>query len=162
MLLLSSLVACRSGEKELTLLPDGYTGPVLVLYEQRDGQPREYRGNWRIFRIPASGVLKTQFNRQYYSPDAEYYYSRGDSLVRKIAWLDGPAETSADTSVYVFGEEAGAGSLSPGEDSIAHPRLHFANFLVGHLADRDSLGKRAFRLEFAILDKPNLGRQVHP
>jgi hypothetical protein len=46
---------------DIFLIPEGFRGQVIVLYGQSDGQPKEFDGNWRIYRVPQSGILKTQF-----------------------------------------------------------------------------------------------------
>ncbi len=46
----------------LYVLPQNYEGPIVVLYGQKDGKPKEYYNNdWRVYRINKYGTLKTQF-----------------------------------------------------------------------------------------------------
>ena len=47
--------------KDLYLIPDGYRGKIVIHYGQLDGQPKEYDGKYRVYRIPQNGGLKTQF-----------------------------------------------------------------------------------------------------
>ncbi len=43
-------------------LPKNCEGPIVVLYGQKDGKPKEYYNNdWRVYRINKDGTLKTQF-----------------------------------------------------------------------------------------------------
>ena len=143
--LLQVLFSGCAGQSELTLLPDGFEGPVLILLSAHDGQPPEYRGKARVYRIPASGVLRTQFGAYsgYVSP--MFYYARGDTLLQSIRELDGPEMSSADTDVYVFLYELGTFGKDPGADTL-HDR-HYLTFLVGHVSDAESLAIRRQRLE---------------
>jgi len=143
--LLQVLFSGCAGQSELTLLPDGFEGPVLILLSAHDGQPPEYRGKARVYRIPASGVLRTQFGAYsgYVSPT--FYYARGDTLRQSIRELDGPEMSSADTDVYVFLYELGTFGKDPGADTL-HDR-HYLTFLVGHVSDAESLAIRRQRLE---------------
>jgi len=47
-------------ERETYLIPEGYKGTVLVIFNQPDGEKPEYENSRRIYRIPATGVLFTQ------------------------------------------------------------------------------------------------------
>lgn len=77
-------IACRrnnSAEDERYILPREFTGAVLIIFNQKDGEEKEYDGKTRIYRVPKSGVLKTQFQQgvgyrkvTYVSHDIELYY----------------------------------------------------------------------------------------
>jgi hypothetical protein len=51
----------NSSVTENYLLPAGYEGPVVVVFDQENGAPAEQEGTERIYRIPNDGVLFTQF-----------------------------------------------------------------------------------------------------
>ena len=46
---------------DIFFIPEGFRGQIIVLYGQHNGEPKEFDGQWRIYRIPKSGILKTQF-----------------------------------------------------------------------------------------------------
>ncbi|WP_231590595.1 DUF6843 domain-containing protein [Hymenobacter terrenus] len=50
--------------QEVYLVPQGFRGVVYILFEQPNGVPPEREGWKRIYRIPRSGVLRTQFSFQ--------------------------------------------------------------------------------------------------
>lgn len=50
-------------EKEIYLLPDGFRGHVIVFFDQNDGTPVLYEGDSRLYVIPRSGFLKSQFKK---------------------------------------------------------------------------------------------------
>jgi len=53
--------SCNVSDNEQYLVPEGFNGRVLILFNRSDGAPKEYDGRTRIYRVPESGVLKTQF-----------------------------------------------------------------------------------------------------
>lgn len=50
-------------EKEIFLLPEGLRGQIIVFFDQADGQEMTYDGDSRVYRIPPSGILKSQFKK---------------------------------------------------------------------------------------------------
>ena len=61
-------LGCSRPEKEIYFIPEGYTGIVYVIYDQKKGSPKEYQSGYfkiRIYNIPESGILKTQFEPNY-------------------------------------------------------------------------------------------------
>src|SRR5579871_3010024 len=52
-------------EKELILVPPGFTGNVTIIYKQKDGESKIYMGDRRAYIIPPCGILKTQFSEQF-------------------------------------------------------------------------------------------------
>lgn len=50
-------------EKEIYLLPDGFRGKMIVFFDQPDGKEIQYEDGVRLYPIPTSGFLKSQFPR---------------------------------------------------------------------------------------------------
>lgn len=61
LLLLQSCLFKNEIDKETYYIPEGFTGKVLVLFNCKDGKPEEWVNGRRLYEIPPSGVLKTQF-----------------------------------------------------------------------------------------------------
>ena len=64
-------------DPEILLIPNNYIGEVIVVFNQRNGKPVEFENKKRVYRIPKSGILFTQFtynpgviNQEYYSIDS--------------------------------------------------------------------------------------------
>jgi hypothetical protein len=51
-----------SASSNVFLIPEGFKGRVLIVHSCEDGLEKELEGMRRVYRIPASGVLKTQFS----------------------------------------------------------------------------------------------------
>jgi len=48
--------------KNIFLIPEGYTGRIVIIHGCKDGAPKEFDGFTRIYKIPPNGILKTQFH----------------------------------------------------------------------------------------------------
>jgi hypothetical protein len=150
-LLIASGSACGPrGEDELFLLPDAFTGPVVVVFGQPDGQPLEYRAKRRVFRIPRGGVLKTQFVEQYgMNFSSAYHYTRGDTLIQQIPAITDLEATTADTALYIFRVVAGAVNNIETIGSASRTtgvRFYYRGFVVGHVAAGETLARQAEQL----------------
>ena len=47
------------GEPEIYLLPDGFTGPVVMVFDWDEGKPIRYEDGKRVYDIPPDGVFVT-------------------------------------------------------------------------------------------------------
>lgn len=85
--------SCRSHDRELHLIPEGFLGKVVILYNQDDGVPIEYdKEGRRVYRIPESGILQTKATPNpggFIGSDLNFYYvgENGEKL-NKIPWVD--------------------------------------------------------------------------
>lgn len=72
---ISFMFSCDKKEEEIYVLPENYIGYVIVIYEQENGVEKKYEGDKRVYEIPQSGILKTQFKGNYgWSNFPEFYY----------------------------------------------------------------------------------------
>lgn len=58
----SMLISCKSPEPEIYLIPKNYTGRIIILLNQKLGEEKEHEGEFRVYRIPISGILKTKYS----------------------------------------------------------------------------------------------------
>lgn len=69
------LIGCSKREETIYVLPPNYTGYIVVIHGQPNGEKEIYENNKRVYRIPNSGILKTQFEADYgWSEFPEFYY----------------------------------------------------------------------------------------
>ena len=47
-------------DPEIHLIPEGFTGPVAIVFRAIDGEPAATEDGARLYRIPADGILLTQ------------------------------------------------------------------------------------------------------
>jgi hypothetical protein len=52
----------RKREPKLFLLLRGLVGNVVVVYNQPNGQRREYHAGTRVYRVPSGGIVYSQFS----------------------------------------------------------------------------------------------------
>jgi hypothetical protein len=72
-------------EKEIYILPQGFHGKIIVFFDQPDGQNMHYENDARVYQIPSSGLLKSQFKRNGGCMDdnrIQFFYE--DSLMRRV------------------------------------------------------------------------------
>jgi hypothetical protein len=48
-------------EKEVYLLPSGFRGKIMVFFNQEKGREKTFEGDSRVYMIPPSGYLLSQF-----------------------------------------------------------------------------------------------------
>ena len=73
---------------ETYLIPNGYRGQVYVIFNQKDGQEKEFEGRRRIYKIPTTGVLFTQFKDEQGWINQDYYYVTSSGQRKKLGVLD--------------------------------------------------------------------------
>jgi hypothetical protein len=75
--ILFCMVSCtKKAEKSIFIIPENYQGTILVVYEIPNSSKSEYnKKGTRIYRIPSSGILETEFKPNYgTTTEPEYYY----------------------------------------------------------------------------------------
>jgi hypothetical protein len=134
----------RHKEPVLFLLPPGFVGNVVVVYDQPHGQSPEYRAGTRVYRIPAGGVLYSRFGPNYgVGPAAEYRYTGTRTRpghVLRYRWKPQPTYAPDDTVV--------CGS-APITDSNT-PRTHYLAFVVAPNRQADSIYEQQSALIFRL------------
>lgn len=78
--------AYLSGTSPIFLIPEGYLGPVLIVYDQPQGQPTTYYGSARVYKIPQDGVLLTQFSPRSMLGDKFWYVNEQGQVTKEISW----------------------------------------------------------------------------
>jgi len=73
------VIAAACAEPEVHLIPAGFEGPVIIIFNDPNGAPMRREGRARRYDIPVSGVLRTQFGPSsgFGRPDYEYVDSAG-------------------------------------------------------------------------------------
>lgn len=62
-IMLSIFTGCvQSSEETVIVVPEDYTGYILIVYNQEKGATEEYKDKTRVYRIPSNGVLLSQFS----------------------------------------------------------------------------------------------------
>lgn len=94
----------NKGENEVFIVPNDFEGAVIVLFNEADGKAVKYdsEGN-RVYEVPKSGVLKTQFKFQEGWRDIKYQKDNGKQIKYLLpsdkVWKD----TINQKDVYAYG-----------------------------------------------------------
>ena len=70
------LLGEASFRNETYLIPSGFEGTVLILYNRPEGQPARYEGNSLVYDVPTTGVMWVQWGTQ--NSRLHYWYVNGD------------------------------------------------------------------------------------
>lgn len=78
--ILMLVLGCSKKEEAIFILPEDYTGYIIILYNQENGSEVKYENNARVYEIPKSGILKTKFDADYgWSQFPKFYYDNDKS-----------------------------------------------------------------------------------
>ena len=136
-------------EDEVFVMPEKYEGPVFIIHGRTDGEAKMFEGDKRLYRIPRSGILKTQFTLNYSPHWIEYYYedSVGNRTTIPELWL--PHATGDEKGTHVFAGETGnfaTKEAGNGQSLViaegARGIITFLSFIVGDPNKADSLLNR--------------------
>ena len=115
LLILTSILffSCSNNATDtITLIPDGYTGPVKISLCDGHGKEEKLENGKRIYEIDTNGHLTTKFKAEFGWQFNKYYYLNKNKRqeIRFINFYEKDVEFDKD-SVYVFGEQhSGIGS----------------------------------------------------
>jgi hypothetical protein len=120
---------CKHMNAETHILPADYIGMVYIIFNQKDGYPKNYgNGRSRLYTIPKSGVLKTQFKGNFGWIDAgeniNFYCSKNDSLI-KLQKLITEREVNSDLDsnqvvVFEYGYGGAKSNFGLNEDVLTY------------------------------------------
>lgn len=60
-ILLFAFSSCRNITYETILIPEGYTGDVIIIFNQKGKEKRKFEGKHKVYEIPKDGILLTEF-----------------------------------------------------------------------------------------------------
>lgn len=60
-ILLSTFFSCRKVTYETILIPEGYRGDVIIIFNQKGKEKRKFEGKHKVYEIPNDGILLTEF-----------------------------------------------------------------------------------------------------
>jgi len=82
------LVLNSFAKSETFLIPEGFKGAVYVIYEEQIGDPKEYEGMRRVYKIPETGVLFTKFKQTQGIHNRKFYYTTKNGDRKDLGILD--------------------------------------------------------------------------
>jgi len=140
------LLGCDRAEKEIFVLPQGFTGYVLIVYDQPGGQEQVYEDGKRVYNIPTNGILKTKFtNNPGWMEFPEFYYETVNSKQKIPVKFD--LKTLPLDSIVAYGGTAGRIN----KDLAGKERLMTLTYHIGNKAQIDSTYDLVQRLDIIKL-----------
>jgi len=73
---------------ETFLIPDGFNGVVYIVYDEQIGEPKEFEGLRRVYKIPETGVLFTKFKQTQGIHNRKFYYVTKNCDRKELGILD--------------------------------------------------------------------------
>lgn len=140
------LFGCDSGEQEIIVVPKEYKGYVLIIFNQKNGSPKKYEGKKRVYEIPQSGVLKTQFTGNMgWREFPEYYYEKV-APENKLPSFGEIKKVPMDTVVGFMGAN---GTVKKSVDS--EERIEFVEFYIGTKSQIEKAQQQLEKLDIVKL-----------
>jgi hypothetical protein len=139
-----ALTSCgKQAEKETFYIREGYTGPVAIVFDQKNGLAKEYKEDTRIYRIPESGVLYSKFSGVDGLLNQKFYYvNSSGEIASEIPVLFMPiiSTTKFDSSrVYAMVGVDGSFEKNTGD-------VEYIYFSIGSAVKSDSLKGEGYKL----------------
>lgn len=152
--LLLTIISCaQKAEHTIRLIPEGYKGAVLIIFSQKNGEPKEYEGKKRVYRIPENGVLRTQFEPNYGVQNHQFFYVNSSNsrteipfvLVQGKETLD---EIKNDGKTYAYFEKAIGEGFGIGVDNKEYSLPPARTFYIGDLTTIDKDQRQQLKFTF--------------
>ena len=143
-LIISLFILISCGSKKVTpeifLIPSGYRGQVKVIFNEPCGQKEAYEGKKRLYIIPESGVLITQFKQELGIINQEFYYVDAKGNRTPIPEME-MADFNQDDSTKHFPNEPPRDKLgmffgfTGGSESTGEKKYEFYGIYVGSFTE---------------------------
>ena len=150
LLVFATFIGCSKKEEVIYIVQEGYTGYVVVLYNQTDGVDEKYEGDKRVYEIPSTGILKTKFGADYgWSEFPEFYYGEVDESNR-IPYVYDFDQVPSD-NVVSFGGTTGIAN----KDLEGTSSVKFTNYHIGNKEQIRGSVERANSIDYVRLEAKN-------
>lgn len=118
---------CDTADGEIIVLPRGFRGHILIIFNQKNGVQSKYKNGKRLYNIPFNGILKVQS-----SPNAgwknlpQFYFEK---INEESAISYRPVLDKVKSSDLLFAYGGIAGSVV--KDTVTKERIEFLEYYVG-------------------------------
>ncbi|HEX5708275.1 MAG TPA: hypothetical protein VFX96_13310 [Pyrinomonadaceae bacterium] len=153
-------LACQEEEKQRRpsryLIPDGFVGWVKIYYKVKDAPPLPFEDGAYLFKIPASGVLKTSSSMEYGWASDEYFYYSDDARrpLKETGWGEG--------GMIWAGHNGSRETAQMGQSTDEIPeenKTYYSGFFVGTEAEYKDYGRWVDDQEPGPIDKEAIERK---
>jgi hypothetical protein len=131
----------RNTAKEVFLLPDGFTGIVLIAFDQKDGLAEIGEHGVIAYKIPKNGVVKLKAPSPPSLLRSSYYFEDETGKRTLLYYCTDQNEMKGNpNTLYVFGRR----NVTFENNGVD---LRYTTFLVGKERDRDSLYRKSEKMD---------------
>lgn len=118
---------CQSAEHEIIIVPEGYTGYIIIIYGNSSGENKEYSNGSRVYNIPQNGILVSQFpNNPGWSGFPKFYYD-SIALENEIPFISDFKDLH-ENEVTAFGGTTGGVNI----DLKGNEIIRFKQYYIGN------------------------------
>lgn len=118
-ILIISIYSCSLSKGEIIIIPEGYVGYIVIIYNQKNGAPEKYDNEHRVYEITSNGILKTQFAPQYGFSQLQQFYYQGENYKKQIHTVTSMKNLNHDSLVAYIGYVGNANIDSEGDSTIS-------------------------------------------
>lgn len=139
----------KQAEDEVYLIPSGFIGHIIIIFEQSDGEEAIYENGKRVYVIPENGILKSKFKANYGTKQIIFYYI--DKLEKRNPIpsdfeFQGIDSTQIDSNQVVYFEKRIVGISKPRQEN----KIRYERVSIGKISQMDSLKKTRDKFESDI------------
>jgi hypothetical protein len=107
-------VSCiNRAEPEMHVLPKGFQGYVIIVFNDPNGQDEKYEDGFRVYEIPSNGILRTKFEFQdgWIANGKLKYYYNSSGVKEEINYINLEKEAKDSSANYIHGKELSKGCV---------------------------------------------------
>lgn len=129
-------------EGEIFLIPEGYTGTVVVFFNMPNGKEGKTENDYRVYEIDSNGVLFTTLAEPLKLVSLKnikyYYYNKKTKKRTELKYIDKDLYESFDKGTTCIFSKV----LENGVSDKTHKQYDYMHFIVGTMRSADSLYMR--------------------
>ncbi len=135
LLVFAITLSCKQKyESVIYSIPSNYEGNVLIIFDQKSGVPPLYENGRRVYEIPSSGVLRTQFSP--ISLYEVYFRYKDSSEIKYLTSSDSKNKKNDSNEIVIC-------NLEPGEyEPKKDIKLTYQIFSVCSLKSMENIGDK--------------------
>jgi hypothetical protein len=156
--LISNMAGCKQQQAEIYLIPQGFKGKVNIIFNQDKGVGPKYEDGKRLYEIPITGVLLTQFKDEYGLVNRQYFYVNSNGKRMRLKKLEDDA--FSDTTSSYGRDEVGIfydGTTGVYGNSNDPKALRYQEFTVSDFNSLNSFYKPENQADFKRKLKETVG-----
>lgn len=139
-------IGCKPTEGEIIVLPSGFKGYIVIIFNQVTGSPSVYNDGKRVYKIPLNGILKSQFSENNNWVGLTSFYYKTITAESKLPSFIEFDKIPQSTTVGFIGSSGNAN-----KDLAGKQRVAFTFFYVGTKSEIAGYRTEANKLDIANL-----------